>query len=32
MRPYLFGLLTIVLFGLWWYLDNLLAARGWDCC
>ena len=29
MRPYLFGLLTIVLFGLWWYLDNLLAARGW---
>ena len=29
MRPYLYGLFAIVLFGLWWYLDNLLATQGW---
>lgn len=29
MRPYLFGLFAIILFGLWWYLDTLLATRGW---
>lgn len=29
MRPYLFGLFAIILFGLWWYLDTLLATQGW---
>lgn len=29
MRSYLLGLFAILLCGLWWYLDTLLATQGW---